>query len=85
MIRNSIQILEFQATIQDTSAAHTVHASVRFFSLNFRTLKFNFLFSNTMLVFRARIHKILARIANSEGPGRPASSEAVRSGSALFV
>ena len=38
-----------------------------------------------MLVFRARIHKMLARKANSEDPDMTASDEAVRSGSALFV
>ena len=36
---------------------------------------FRFLFSN-MLVFRAGIHKMLARIANSEDPDKSASSEA---------
>ena len=38
-----------------------------------------------MLVIRARIDKMLVRIANSEDPDQTASSEAVWSGSALFV
>ena len=38
-----------------------------------------------MLVFRAGIHKSLVRIANREDPDLTAYSEAVRSGSALFV
>ena len=38
---------------------------------------FHFLFSNKMLVFMARIHKFLVRIANREDPGQTASSEAV--------
>ena len=41
----------------------------------FRT--FLFLFSNKILVIKAGIHKILVRIANSEGPDQTASSEAV--------
>ena len=46
---------------------------------------FLFLFSNKMLVIKAGIHKMLFRIANSEDPDQTASSEAVWSGSALFV
>ena len=38
-----------------------------------------------MLVFRAGIHKLLVIIANSEYPDQTAPSEAVWSGSALFV
>ena len=38
-----------------------------------------------MLVIRAGIHKMLVSIANREGPEQIASSEAVCSGSALFV
>ena len=38
---------------------------------------FLFLFSNKMLVFRAGIHKFLARVANSEDPDQTASKEAV--------
>ena len=45
-------------------------------------LKFLTLF---MLVFRAGIHKFLVRIANREETDQTASSEAVWSGSALFV
>ena len=45
---------------------------------------FLFLFSNKMLVFRARIQKTLLRIALREDPDQTASSEAVCSGSALF-
>ena len=47
--------------------------------LKFQTLLF--LFSNKMMV----IHKMLIRIANREDPDQTASSEAVSSGSALFV
>ena len=36
-------------------------------------------------VFRAGIHEILVRIANEEDPDQTASTEAVWSGSALFV
>ena len=43
------------------------------------------LLSTKMLVFRAVIHKMLVRIVNREDPDQTASSEAVRSGSALFV
>ena len=46
---------------------------------------FLFLFSNKMLIFRARIHKMLVRIANSSDSDQTASSEAVWSGSALLV
>ena len=46
---------------------------------------FLILFSNKMLVFRARIHKFLVRLANREDPDQTAFSEAVWSGSALFV
>ena len=46
---------------------------------------FFFLFSNKMLLFAAGIHKILVRIVNREDPDQTASSEAVWSGSALFV
>ena len=38
-----------------------------------------------MLFIRDGIHKILVRIANREDPDQTASSEAVLSGSALFV
>ena len=38
---------------------------------------FLFLLSNTMLVFRAGIYKMLVRIANREDPDQTASSEAV--------
>ena len=38
-----------------------------------------------MLVNSAGINKMIVRIANSEDPDQTASSEAVRSGSALFV
>ena len=46
---------------------------------------FFFLFLNKMLVIRAEIHKLLVRIANREDPDETAFSEAVWSGSALFV
>ena len=46
---------------------------------------FLFLSSNKMLVIRAGIHKMLVRIANREEPDQTASSEAVLSGSELFV
>ena len=46
---------------------------------------FLFLFPYKMLVIRTGIHKMLVRIANKEVPDQTASSEAVRSGSALFV
>ena len=46
---------------------------------------FLFLFSNKKLDFRAGIYKMLVRIANREDPDQTASSEAVWSGSALFV
>ena len=46
---------------------------------------FLFLFSNKALVFRAGIHKMLVRMANWEDPDHTASSEALRSGSALHV
>ena len=46
---------------------------------------FLLLFSNKIMIFRAGIHKMDVRIANSEDPDQTASSEAVRSGSALFV
>ena len=49
-----------------------------------RTL-FSFVFSYKMLVFRAGIHKLLARTAIREKPDQTASKEAVWSGSALFV
>ena len=38
-----------------------------------------------MLVIKAGIHKMHVRIANREDPDQTASSEAVWSGSALFV
>ena len=38
---------------------------------------FLFLFSTKMLVFRAGIHKMLARIANRKDPDQTASLEAV--------
>ena len=38
-----------------------------------------------MLVIKSGIHKMLVRIANREDPDQTASSEAVWSGSALFV
>ena len=40
-------------------------------------ITFVFLFSNRMLGFMARIHKMLVRIANREDPDQTASSEAV--------
>ena len=59
-----------------------------FFCITVKVLKFQtlfFLFSNKMLVFSTGIHKTHVRIANREDPDQTASSEAVRSGSALFV
>ena len=53
-------------------------------ALKFQTY-FLFLYSNNMFVFRAEITKMLVRIANWEDPDQPATSEAIRSGSALFV
>ena len=51
--------------------------------LKFLTLLF---FSHKkILVIRIRIHKMLVSIANREYPDQTASSEAVWSGSALFV
>ena len=44
-----------------------------------------FLFYNKLVAIRAGINKMLVRIANREDPDQTASSEAVRSGSALFV
>ena len=44
-----------------------------------------FLFSSEMLIFMAGNHKMVVRIANREDPDQTASSEAVWSGSALFV
>ena len=52
--------------------------------LKFRKL-FSSFFSNKILVIRAGIHKMLVRIANRVDPDQTTSSEAVRSGSALFV
>ena len=46
---------------------------------------FLFLFSNNMLVFTAGINKMHVIIANVEDPDQTASSEAVWTGSALFV
>ena len=46
---------------------------------------FLFQFLNKMLVNKADINKILVRIANREDLDQTASSEAVWSGSALFV
>ena len=46
---------------------------------------FLFLVSNKMLVSNVGIHKMNVRIANREDPDQTASSEAVLSGSALFV
>ena len=43
------------------------------------------LYSNKMLINRAKIQKIFLRIANREDPDQTASEEAVWSGSALFV
>ena len=40
---------------------------------------------NKMLVIRTGIHQMLVRIGNREDPDQTASSEAVRSGSAVFV
>ena len=45
--------------------------------LTFETQTFLFLFSNTMLVYRVGIHKLLIKIAIWEDPGQTASSEAV--------
>ena len=44
-----------------------------------------FLFSNKILVIKPWIHEMLVRIVNMEDPDQIASSEAVWSGSALFV
>ena len=44
-----------------------------------------FSFVLKMLVISAGIHKMHVRIANREDPGQTALSEAVLSGSALFV
>ena len=38
-----------------------------------------------MVVIRAEINQILVRIANRDDPDHTVSSEALRSGSALFV
>ena len=46
---------------------------------------FLFILLNKMLVIKAGIHKMLDRVANREDPDQTASSEAVWSGSALFV
>ena len=46
---------------------------------------FLFLFANKMLVFGTESLNTLVRIANREGHEQTASSEAVWSGSALFV
>ena len=43
------------------------------------------MFANKMLIFRAGTHKMLVRISYREDPDQTASSEAVCSGSALFV
>ena len=45
----------------------------------------NYLFSNKMWIIKARIQKMLDRIANRDDPDQTASSEAVLSGSVLFV
>ena len=52
-------------------------------ALKFQTLLF--LISTKILVTRAGIHKILVRLADMEDPDQTASSEAVISGSALFI
>ena len=52
--------------------------------LKFRTL-FSFCFSIKFLLIRAGIHKMLVQRANREDPYQIASSEAVRSGSVLFL
>ena len=46
--------------------------------------KFRTLFSFCSHI-KGRIHKLLVKIVNIEDPDQSASSEAVRSGSALFV
>ena len=46
---------------------------------------FLFLFVNKLLVFKAGIHKFIIRTANREDPVQTASSEAVLSGSVMFV
>ena len=46
---------------------------------------FHFIFTNKMLLNRTGVNKMLVRIANREDPDQTASSEAVWSGSALFV
>ena len=46
---------------------------------------FVFLLSNKMMVIKVGIHKMRVRITNREDPDQTASSEVVRSGSALFV
>ena len=48
-------------------------------------LFFSFYFSTKILVIQNEIHKLLVRIVNREEPDQTASSEAVLSGSALFV
>ena len=52
---------------------------IKVYALKFQTL---FLFSNKMLIFRVRTHKVLVRTANREDPDLTASSD---SGSALFI
>ena len=49
------------------------------------TITFLFMFSNTMLVINAGIHKILVIIANREYPDQTASEKAVWSESFLFA
>ena len=44
-----------------------------------------FLLTNKMLIIMTVIHKMLVKVANREDPDQTASSEAVWSGSALFV
>ena len=44
-----------------------------------------YLHLNEMLFIKAWIHKMFVRIANREDPDQTASTEAVWSGSALFI
>ena len=53
------------------------HVCLRYSKCSKISNTFLILFSNTMLIFRAGIHKVLVRIANREDPDQTASSEAV--------
>ena len=54
-------------------------------TVNILKLRTLFSFCSQMLVFMTVIYEMLVRIANREDPDQTASSEAVLSGSALFV